>query len=336
MRSDIRKSRQSQKDVPQELIDLFIDHLHDDRKALKSCGLVCKAWLPASRHHLFRSVSLAFVGNSYVGQFIPFTKLLGHSSCTFATSIQELEIYASDDDGSGQGYWMHGWLDPLLPHLPKLVSVTSLSCTEVGNHHTADSWGSMIRVHQFTDQITHLELIYPLFSSFTEHMASICAFSSLVTLSYHNDSRGDSHLEDDPTFLQPPPKSLQVLDLSNPGYSTLQLNSSQLMFRWLLRSKAVLHTLKLGQIDHITTDKFAILSLYMQFLDSSLLFLEVGFRQSEAISLFLDNVDLSSNNGVQSFDLGYSSDCFPMLPHLLSGVSGDALTDIRFDGPFIA
>ncbi|KAG7447428.1 uncharacterized protein BT62DRAFT_892499 [Guyanagaster necrorhizus] len=38
---------------PPELCDRFIDFLHDDRKALKECSLVCRAWIPASRFHLF-------------------------------------------------------------------------------------------------------------------------------------------------------------------------------------------------------------------------------------------------------------------------------------------
>ena len=31
----------------------IIDHLHDDNETLKTCSLVCRAWLPPSRYHLF-------------------------------------------------------------------------------------------------------------------------------------------------------------------------------------------------------------------------------------------------------------------------------------------
>ncbi|PPR04407.1 hypothetical protein CVT26_004232 [Gymnopilus dilepis] len=44
--------------LPQELVDHIIDHLHDDPSTLKSCARVCRAWLPASRFHLFAKVSL--------------------------------------------------------------------------------------------------------------------------------------------------------------------------------------------------------------------------------------------------------------------------------------
>lgn len=42
--------------LPQELADHIIDHLHDDPLALRGCSLVCRAWLPTSRLHLFSKV----------------------------------------------------------------------------------------------------------------------------------------------------------------------------------------------------------------------------------------------------------------------------------------
>ncbi|KAF8149395.1 hypothetical protein B0H34DRAFT_733595 [Crassisporium funariophilum] len=44
--------------LPQELIDHILDHLHDDSVALNNCALVCQAWLPTSRLHLFSKISL--------------------------------------------------------------------------------------------------------------------------------------------------------------------------------------------------------------------------------------------------------------------------------------
>jgi hypothetical protein len=35
------------------LIDVIIDHLHDDIQSLKVCSLVCKSWTPSARFHLF-------------------------------------------------------------------------------------------------------------------------------------------------------------------------------------------------------------------------------------------------------------------------------------------
>ena len=38
--------------IPQEIFELFIDFLHNDKPSLSNCSIVCRAWLPASRYHL--------------------------------------------------------------------------------------------------------------------------------------------------------------------------------------------------------------------------------------------------------------------------------------------
>ena len=43
-------------ELPTELTDAIIDHLHDDKKSLFSCSLVSSRWLESSRIHLFHSV----------------------------------------------------------------------------------------------------------------------------------------------------------------------------------------------------------------------------------------------------------------------------------------
>ncbi|KAI0094839.1 hypothetical protein BDY19DRAFT_914852 [Irpex rosettiformis] len=40
--------------LPQEVIDMIIDFLHDDRRTLKSCAEVAKSWVRVSYYHLFR------------------------------------------------------------------------------------------------------------------------------------------------------------------------------------------------------------------------------------------------------------------------------------------
>ncbi|KAG5352787.1 hypothetical protein C0989_000449 [Termitomyces sp. Mn162] len=44
--------------LPAELTDIIIDYLYTDICSLKACNLVCKAWQPRSRRHLFRSKNL--------------------------------------------------------------------------------------------------------------------------------------------------------------------------------------------------------------------------------------------------------------------------------------
>ncbi|KIK66711.1 hypothetical protein GYMLUDRAFT_911160 [Collybiopsis luxurians FD-317 M1] len=44
--------------IPQELADVIIGFLYDDKAALFCCSLVCRAWMPTTRYHLFRCLQL--------------------------------------------------------------------------------------------------------------------------------------------------------------------------------------------------------------------------------------------------------------------------------------
>ena len=50
----------SARTLPSELDDIILDHLHDDHKTLASTALVCRSWLPTSRHHLWHAIHLTF------------------------------------------------------------------------------------------------------------------------------------------------------------------------------------------------------------------------------------------------------------------------------------
>ena len=44
--------------LPIELCEDVIDNLHDDNHTLRACSLVCRAFLSASRRHLFHTVTI--------------------------------------------------------------------------------------------------------------------------------------------------------------------------------------------------------------------------------------------------------------------------------------
>lgn len=44
--------------VPVELQDMILDYLHADIPTLRTCARVCKSWLPRTRTHLFRTITL--------------------------------------------------------------------------------------------------------------------------------------------------------------------------------------------------------------------------------------------------------------------------------------
>jgi hypothetical protein len=44
--------------LPPELIDAILDHLHDDKRALSACSLVHTTWTHTARYHLFADVRI--------------------------------------------------------------------------------------------------------------------------------------------------------------------------------------------------------------------------------------------------------------------------------------
>ena len=51
--------------LPVELTDGIIDYLVDDRLSLRATSLVCRAWCPRSRRHLFHTVHVKAVRKSF-------------------------------------------------------------------------------------------------------------------------------------------------------------------------------------------------------------------------------------------------------------------------------
>jgi hypothetical protein len=78
---------------PQEVYENIIDHLHEDRPTLRICGLVCRAWVPASRYHLFNEV-LVILNSGYrstVPRFIKRSKSVD-AGISIAPYIRKISI----------------------------------------------------------------------------------------------------------------------------------------------------------------------------------------------------------------------------------------------------
>jgi hypothetical protein len=72
--------------LPPELIDWVIDSLHDDRATLKTCALVCRSWVPTSRHHL----SSYLVISTETRQDL--IAILCSTSCMIGPAVRELTL----------------------------------------------------------------------------------------------------------------------------------------------------------------------------------------------------------------------------------------------------
>ncbi|KAJ6456115.1 hypothetical protein C8R45DRAFT_1034950 [Mycena sanguinolenta] len=118
-------------DFPPELYDLVIDHMHDQKLALGTCGLVNKAWLISSRYHLFGSVTLRDAS------WKEFVQLLASPLATFAPSITAMKLSLSieyEDPASS--------FNELISRLPTLPTLKRLRLENVYltgvTHVTAD------------------------------------------------------------------------------------------------------------------------------------------------------------------------------------------------------
>ncbi|THH30162.1 hypothetical protein EUX98_g4017 [Antrodiella citrinella] len=60
--------------IPLELVDIIIDHLHDDKPALATCSLVSREWRPSTRYHLFQSIRIC--GDALFGGYDTFLRFL--------------------------------------------------------------------------------------------------------------------------------------------------------------------------------------------------------------------------------------------------------------------
>ena len=121
---------------------MIIDHLHDNKRSLQSCALVCKHWLPASRYHLFHSMSQKGTESEYVAllEFLldaehirPSIRELRFQGRIFATTLlsllralPELTHFVMFNIVIDSYGTQHSWCDDLLIALFSMAKLTEL------------------------------------------------------------------------------------------------------------------------------------------------------------------------------------------------------------------
>ncbi|KAJ7592651.1 hypothetical protein C8J56DRAFT_1127049 [Mycena floridula] len=108
--------------IPPELSDTIIDFC-DDLKTIGVCGMVCTAWLPRSRLHLFSTVQL------WPWRISAFTELFASPSCTLMHYISRIEM--NDSQTRMQRPGMPFARAITLPLLSKLIRVESFRIENV-------------------------------------------------------------------------------------------------------------------------------------------------------------------------------------------------------------
>ncbi|KAK0239339.1 hypothetical protein EDD85DRAFT_906210, partial [Armillaria nabsnona] len=201
--------------LPAELCNLIIDHLHDSKPSLLACSLVCRAWIPECRFHLFHNLRLCRDTAD------TFFQLFESPHATLASAyIRELDVAQNTviRGGSLEGDLFEGQaFQGVLTRCPAHVfeHVQKLSVTWVG-------WWTLngserLSIGHIFKNVTELALWTVAFQTEEELQALVASFPGLEVLSLRairfriNDSEED-HSHALPVNLH----TISFNDVSNP------------------------------------------------------------------------------------------------------------------------
>jgi hypothetical protein len=109
----------SKSTLPLDVIHEVIGHLRDDKNALGACSLVCQAWLPFARYHLFGEIYLCGPGNST--SITQLLELLEDGKCNWIVPfVRHVTVMDAYGDHSVE---VHGLLSCLTAFAPALISI---------------------------------------------------------------------------------------------------------------------------------------------------------------------------------------------------------------------
>ncbi|KAH7913107.1 hypothetical protein BJ138DRAFT_1124656 [Hygrophoropsis aurantiaca] len=239
--------------IPPEITDHVIDHLHIDTRMLGICSLVCKSWLPASRFHLFSTISL------HPWKKDSFLRLLDSTYSSFAPYVRHLFIR----EGRGAYTWEKKWLNEALPLMTALTRIESLEIEQIIWEFLGTAAKKSFR--EIFREVKQLRLRQFEFRTGTELVDFLTAFPILETLRLEN--------------VKWEKETTQLLDASVPSrLRVVGMNYCRKgpVLDWLLTNPGVarVDTVRLGMI---TARDTPTVSRYLQFLGDSLTELHLHF-----------------------------------------------------------
>lgn len=98
--------------------------LEESTKTLSSCALVCRSWITKARIHLFRSVAVDNTSASKFAAVITTSRTLGSYVQRVVLFCKEPteELESTRSTSSKHHEWIYGFLNEVVPLLPKLTS----------------------------------------------------------------------------------------------------------------------------------------------------------------------------------------------------------------------
>ncbi|KAI0781967.1 hypothetical protein C8Q75DRAFT_812043 [Abortiporus biennis] len=123
--------------LAQEILDIIIDNLHDDKATLHACSLVSRAWVPSSQLHMFNSITIYMHRDSVAGTteysgFDAFSKALDVETSGIWRFVRRLVLKSSPEIHQDMGYCSVEFIHSLLDRLPRLhtLHLAQLKITE--------------------------------------------------------------------------------------------------------------------------------------------------------------------------------------------------------------
>ena len=214
--------------VPIEIVEVIIDHLHNDKEALKACSLVSRRWVFSARYHLVYPIKLHHKNIS------DFLDLLQSPCLKIAPSIRDLSFLSVVEERN----WIPSALSTVEKHLTHVKSLT-LHGVRWSRLDTTTTT-SFFRGFQ---SVTHLTIKAGAFSSFSQCVEFICSFPALTTLTA-NKCQWDSNTAAPPSPRFKLSRSLTTLAIDTPPNTLTQ---------WLTNQPCA-RTLRKVSIEFIDTD----------------------------------------------------------------------------------
>jgi hypothetical protein len=187
--------------LPTELCDIVIDNLSHDGAALRACSLTCKAFLPASRYHLFYTVRLK--GRKVKG-FLEFID----SSPKIGLYVRRLLLFEGRGRYSFEPRWLSSALPTIVNRFPEVLVLTLDSL----DWRLLDSDARTAVISGF-QKVKSLETIFTHFEDPGQMNQFISSFPSLIDLSCSQTYWAADHT---PRFSSTPlPLSLTAITLDS-------------------------------------------------------------------------------------------------------------------------
>ncbi|KAH9950198.1 hypothetical protein B0H21DRAFT_776768 [Amylocystis lapponica] len=326
--------------LPPELVDETIDHLWADPAALRACSLVCRAWRPSTRLHLFRTVRVRSAADcARLGALLA-------AAPAIAPCVRRLTLHAeySGVDGAGVAQEDDGWVDAAAALLAKLDRVATLGLARVRWHALRPETRAALLA--LSASVRALFLFEVKFGAARDVVGFLSAFPVLAELYFH----GVSWTEDASGAVEPPSTEREaatapgaVGDGKSPlTYLFLDSRSSPtLVTEWLLShpSEKRLRTIQLcwREVDHMKAVGDLLLAS-----GAALERLQVEFPAGVPEEAVLQNhLSLASNTRLRCLHFGgldvgasrafLSNGLFPWVTAMLSQVRSRQLQEVTFE-----